>query len=218
MSGTHHDATGATALARLLRAALLAAALPALAACAIAESKPTSFYLLDPIDPATERPAGGAVRLAIEEVAIPKYLDRQGLVLRDSANRLRVAGLHQWAEPLDATIMRVLTENLRLLLKQTEVVALPDWRGDYNAELDVQLLRFERQSDGRVVLVASWAVVDSERRRQLLRRRAVVQQAVADAGGITGPDYDAVVAAMNAALGELSRRIADSLRQAGVAA
>jgi hypothetical protein len=200
--------------ARLLAAVLAAG----LAGCGLTQSTPTDFYLLDPIRPGAERPTGGGVRLALEEVEIPAYLDRQDLVTRDSATRLRMSALHQWAEPLSANATRVLAENLRLLLSETEVVVLPSRQGTFNAELQVELLRFERGPDGAVDLVATWLVLSGDRGRELLRRRAVIRQPVAEADGVEPPDYAATVSAMSQALGALSRRIAESLERAGAAA
>lgn len=204
----------------MLRGGAAALALLALSACALPEQAPTYFYLLDPIEPAAERPSGGAVRLAVEEVEIPAYLDRQDIVSRDGANQVQVSGLHQWAEPLNGTVTRVLAENLRLLLDSTEVIELPSYRDTFNAELYLSLLRFERDADGKVTLVATWEVMSGDRRNELSRERAVIRAPVADSAGLgtgEGARYEAIVAAMNEALSELSRRVAESLRQAGAA-
>ena len=192
-------------------AALLVAGLT-LGACGLpSESAPTYYYLLDPIEPASDRQAGGAVRLALEPVEIPGYLDRQALVTRGTDNELEVASFHQWAEPLNANVTRVLAENLRLLLEQTDVVRLPSRVDGFNAELQVELIRFERAGDGPVTLVARWVVLDGRRQQELASRRAVVTEEP-DGGG-----PDATVAAMDRALAELSRRIAEHLRTAGAA-
>lgn len=191
---------------------VLMAALVALAACnVVGESKPTYFYLLEPIRPAAERPAGGAVRLALEPVDIPGYLDRQDLVTRGAGNALEVASFHRWAEPLELNASRVLAENLRLLLDDTDVVRLPARSGGYNAELQVELVRFEREAEGPVTLVARWEVLDG-RSRQFLGSRRTVVQTQAD-----GPGPAATVAAMNAAFDTLARRVAGHLQELGAA-
>jgi hypothetical protein len=193
-------------------AALLVAGLT-LGACGLpGESAPTYYYLLDPIRPAAERPAGGGVRLAMEPVEIPDYLDRQALVTRGADNALEVSSFHQWAEPLNANVTRVLAENLRLLLAQTDVVRLPSRLGGFNAELQIELVRFERAGDGPVTLVARWVVLDGRRQREIASRRAVVTEAA------DGDGPEATVAAMDRALAALSRRIAEHLREAGAAA
>ncbi|MBK1667931.1 hypothetical protein CKO28_07765 [Rhodovibrio sodomensis] len=192
--------------------AAIGIAVVTLGACGLpGESAPTFYYLLDPIDPAAERQAGGAVSLALEPVEIPAYLDRQALVTRSDDNELEVASFHQWAEPLYANVTRVLAENLRLLLDQTDVVRLPSRNSGFNAELQVELMRFERAADGPVTLVARWRVLDGRGQRELASRRAVVQEPLDGAGP------EATVAAMDRALAELSRRIAEHLREAGAA-
>ena len=192
--------------------AALSIAAVTLGACGLpSESAPTYYYLLDPIEPAAERGAGGAVRLALEPVEIPGYLDRQALVTRGTSNELEVASFHQWAEPLNANVTRVLAENLRLLLEQTDVVQLPSRIAGFNAELQVELVRFERAADGPVTLVARWVVLDGRSQQELASRRAVVTQS------LDGDGPEATVAAMDRALAQLSRRIADHLREAGAA-
>ena len=192
--------------------AALSIAAVTLGACGLpSESAPTYYYLLDPIEPAAEREAGGAVRLALEPVEIPGYLDRQALVTRGTSNELEVASFHQWAEPLNANVTRVLAENLRLLLEQTDVVQLPSRIAGFNAELQVELVRFERAADGPVTLVARWVVLDARNQQELASRRAVVNET------LDGDGPEATVAAMDRALAQLSRRIADHLREAGAA-
>ena len=192
-------------------AALLTAGL-GLSACGLpSESAPTYYYLLDPIDPAAERQAGGAVRLALEPVEVPSYLDRQSLVTRGADNSLEVSSFHQWAEPLNANITRVVAENLRLLLDQTDVVRLPSRAGGFNAELQIDILRFERASGGPVTLVARWVVLDSRRQQAIASQRAVVTEPV------DGSGPEAAVAAMDRALAAFSRRIAEHLRESGAA-
>jgi uncharacterized lipoprotein YmbA len=192
-------------------AALLFAGL-AIGGCNLpTESAPTYYYLLDPIEPAADRHAGGAVRLALEPVEIPGYLDRQALVTRGANNELDVSSFHQWAEPLDANVTRVLAENLRLLLDQTDVVQLPSRVGGFNAELQLDVVRFERTADGPVTLVARWVVVDGRSQQELSSQRAVVTEP------LNGSGPEATVAAMDRALAELSRRVAEHLRQAGAA-
>ncbi|MBK1698809.1 PqiC family protein [Rhodovibrio salinarum] len=183
-----------------------------LSACGLPqESAPTYYYVLDPIDPAAERQAGGAVRLALDTVEIPSYLDRQSLVTRGPNNRLEVSSFHQWGEPLNANVTRVLGENLRLLLDQTDVVRLPNRNGGFNAELQVDIVRFEREADGPVTLAARWMILDGQRHKTLASQRAVVMEPVESSRPA------ATVAAMDRALATLSRRIAEHLREAGVA-
>jgi hypothetical protein len=195
------------------RGLLAGLAMAALAGCGLpSESAPTYYYLLDPIEPAAERPAGGGVTLGLEPAGIPAYLDRQSIVTRGENAALEVASFHQWGEPLQSNVTRVLAENLRLLLDSTDVVRLPAQGGTLNAELLVDMVRFEREADGQVTLVARWQVLEGGSGREIASRRTVVQTEAA------GPDYPATVQAMNAALEALSRRIADHLREVGAAA
>lgn len=88
-------------------------------------------------------------------VSFPEYLDRSQIVSRTSANRLELAEIDIWAEPLGESFARTLTENLSGLLA-TERCVLHPWKGGAPADyrITVEVIRFEGPPGGEVTVIA----------------------------------------------------------------
>jgi uncharacterized lipoprotein YmbA len=74
----------------------------------------THVYILSEVKSAkfgTKTPAKCVVRL--ESVDVASYLRTKDIVVRSGTNEIVLADSHQWAEPLNEGIRRVLAENLR---------------------------------------------------------------------------------------------------------
>jgi uncharacterized lipoprotein YmbA len=190
-----------------MRRHLAAAVLLVVAGCS--QSPPTEFYTLSSM----QLPPGGLSTpktvVGVGPVTLPDYLDRPQIVTRASGNRVMLAAFHSWVEPVDGMFTRVLVQNLSTLLASDNVVTVPQRRAvplDYQVEVDVD--RFDADATGRAVLDARWRVF-GKGGEQLIEegRSTIVEPAV-------GPDvYEAIVASMSNALGEMSRAIARVIEQ-----
>lgn len=82
-------------------------------------AKSTSrFYILTANAPALFvshlPPTGrGGYRLRLEPIVVADYLRTKQMVVREAKNEISFAQFHEWAEPLDYGIRRVLAERLR---------------------------------------------------------------------------------------------------------
>lgn len=174
----------------------------------------TRFFVLSPLPEAGERFAAaqrdGSVLIGLGPVALPDYVDRRELVTRIGPNQLRVSTDERWGEPLEANIKRVLYENLAALLGTRAIVVHP-WSTrlapDYRVE--IELLRFESDDDGKSHLEARWLVRKSADPVGALRRETRLEREV------NGGDTEAAVAALSALLGDLAREIASALQTLG---
>ena len=137
----------------------------------------------------------------------PRYLDRPEIVTRDGSNRLIVADAHRWGGSLRNDILRVVADDLGRLLGTARVAVYPTeprFPAAYRVLLDV------REFEG----------VPGEKRRRcacagrsprwpdghaLVVEESRIEQPVASAS------YDDLVAAESAALGTLSRQIAERM-------
>jgi uncharacterized protein len=101
--------------------------------------------------------------IGIGPVTIPSHLDRSMIVSRSSSNRLEVNAGHRWAEPLDENINRILLENIDHTGKAVRLETFP-WtsRDGVDWQIVVDIDRFERQADGKVLLAARWKLVAFE--------------------------------------------------------
>jgi hypothetical protein len=114
---------------------------------------------------------------------------------------------HRWGEDLDRGLARVVADDLAILVPATQVRTFP-WRDsapmDYRVSIDVQ--RFERTSDGAVVLEARWAVHREDEATAVIRRSARIVEEVGSS------DYAAAAGAMSRAAARLSQEIAAAIR------
>jgi hypothetical protein len=195
-----------TRLAALVGASVLAGACSVLAP----RPDPSRYFVLTALAE-NERSDGtplDGVALGLGPIGLPAYLQRAGIATRVGPNRVEFSEVARWAEPLDASFGRVVAENLSRLLGSDRIVMYP-WfdatRPDYTVQIDV--LRFERGSDGVAELAARWLIKDGTSRALLEDREASLREPVA------GTDTEAAVAALSRAVAELSRELASAIRR-----
>jgi hypothetical protein len=196
--------------ARDVAALAAAAALVIPFASCLKRSKLSSSYALDPL-PADARPPAAALEatgpvVGIERVSVPGWLDRMQVTGRASSGMIVSDDYSRWAEPLPRGVQRVLAESLVVLLPDRRVLTAPFAPHDVIAHrLELTLVEAARQPDGSVLVEARWEVVGPA--GDVLARRRSTQRSSPTALGAAG-----AVQGLNAALGSLSREIADVLR------
>ncbi len=171
--------------------------------CAVQEV-PTHFYALSstlPPQPA-DRPRL-AVKVGVGPLDFPRALQRPQVVTRENDNKIDVADFHQWGGRLDDDFLRILADNLVVLLGSSQIYTYP-WesrlRPDYQVRISVS--RFDGELGGEVVLRARWQLMSRRQRRELTARQSLIVEPV------DGRGYAAYVAAQSRALAALSREIA----------
>ncbi len=174
-------------------------------------SAPTRFYLLNSLSgPETGQLVSNSkdsMAIGIGPVTLSEYLNRPQIVTRSSQNELRLAEFDQWAEPLKENVSRVLAENLSAFLSTDSIAVLP-WKKsepiDYQVAVD--LIRFEGKIGGNVLLNARWAILGENGKKVLLKKKSSFRKPV------DKKEYEALVSAMNKALEDLSREIAETIK------
>jgi uncharacterized protein len=140
--------------------------------------------------------------IGVGPVDFPGYLRRLPVVTRVAPNRIELSDEKRWAEPLDKNFIRVLSENLATLLNTYRIEKYP-WalktRVDYQIEVDVQ--RFETNSDGQTQLIASWIIRDGHGGK-------ILYVSETSAGAPAGTDEASASAALSSDLATLSKDIA----------
>lgn len=201
---------------RLLRTIAALALAPALlGGCTglFGDQKPLQFYTLsaksemDGTAASSTGHATGGPIFAVAAVRVPQYLSQRSIVVRTSPTGLDLAETDVWAAPLSDTISSVLSENISTMIPSDRVVELPVSAAvpvDY--ELRVEIVRFERQPDDAVDLVARWSVFSEGGDRLIAVERSSYRAAdVSD-------DFRSITLAMSVLLAELSQDIANTLR------
>ena len=179
-----------------------------LASCG--SSTPSRFYVLTPLTAGKPTHAPHGLAIGVGPVVVPQYLDRPQVVTRTSDNRLDVGETDQWGGRLSDNITRVLAENLSGLL-QTDRVAIYPWTDATAVGIQVtaDIVEFERNAAGVVTLSAFWNITDVANAKILATRRSTITK---DVGAKGTESYDATVAAMSAALADLSQEIAAQIK------
>ena len=169
----------------------------------------TRLYVLAPMTTAeapVARRQDGDFALGVGPLSLPSYLKRPQVVTRIADNEIVTASFANWAEPLDRSFQRVLTENLSILLGTHAVYPHP-WRRTLSPtyRLHLQVIRFDANPTGDAVLAARWEVLDGRGQPLTAKKKSVYRQAVAR------EDIAGVVTAMSLALADLSRELAAAI-------
>jgi uncharacterized lipoprotein YmbA len=166
------------------------------AACSLGGHRPTYSYFVLTSTPATaSRPGGRAV--AVAQVTIPGYLDREQIASRMGGNHLVYSTSDRWAEPLDQAFERTLRADLAA--RGIDVQSRAD------AELSIDVLRFERTGPDHVELWARWTLRGDGR----VIDRGETRLHVA----LSGQDSGAIASALSEAIARMASQIAVRVRK-----
>ena len=189
----------------LSRALLLVAAAAWLTACA--RSPQSRFYTLTALAaPETKEPsreAASHLSINVAPVEIPDYLDRPQIVTRNGRNEVVLAEFDRWAGSLGENISAVMAENLALLVGTDRVVVnsgAPFEKADYTVVMRV--LRLDCLPGDHVLLKAQWTVFSGQAGKNAATHVSNVTEK------LNNNRYDTTVAAVNQAVGQVSREIA----------
>lgn len=141
--------------------------------------------------------------LEVHRVLVPAYLDTTDIVTRSGSELVRRKG-SRWAERLSTGMTRALAAALGARLPSLTVTTLPPF-GPAKLHVFVNIVAFEGQRDGQVILKASWSIVDGAQ-RELLAQSSVFAQTVAS------PTDNALVAAMDQSLDALADDLAGAVK------
>jgi len=197
-----------------MRAALSAALLVVLGVvgCATRGITPREFVLNAEATPALGS-APRDLRIGVGPFKVPGYLDRPQLVTRLGPNELHFSEVERWGEPLRTGLVRVVADNLTVLVPSGEVTSSPRPDGvelDYRVVVEVD--RFEPGPDGALALEARWLLLSGEGGATLAARRSAIR------GETAAGDAAHAVQAMSRGVAQLSEEIAAEIRrQAGFA-
>jgi uncharacterized protein len=176
----------------------------ALAAVLVACSSPNpTLYTIAPAQGPVQ--TGTPKVVAIQQISLPRYLERSEIVRSSENYRLDVMSNDWWGEPLGAMLTRILVEELTQRLPQSTafresgaVTASPD------ATIELNIQRLDEDASGSLVLQAQASVNFKAQRAPMLRNfRFVVTPPAADIQG--------EVNAISTAVGQLADGLASML-------
>ena len=187
---------------------LIICALASLLMTACGSSPPVRYFSLSSSVAAVGQDPEDAVAMGLGPIRMPEYLNRSQIVTRGSGAEIIVDEFSRWAEPLSPAVHRIVSTDVDNAVDGLVVVAFP-WESAVRAEVDYRLLgdviRFDADRSGRVILEVQWGVAKVAPHESVVRPHRNRYQARAGS-----PDDPAAIAsAMNDALAEFSRDIAN---------
>jgi uncharacterized lipoprotein YmbA len=167
------------------------------------------FYTLQPLQQG-ERQQSIAIEdktiIGVGPVIIPDYIDRTQIVTRTNEDKLARAEFDRWAGSLRDDILRVLVENLSILLSHDRFLTV-SWEHFFpmTYRVAVEITRFDVIPGKHVILSARWALYSKKDKTIILSRETDLNEPLEE------KSYAAVVGAMSQTLAHLSRDIAEEI-------
>ena len=136
-------------------ALVVAAMLAASSGCA--SSPEPQFYTLVSSPGSTF--ASGPLHIQLRRPGLPGYLDRPQIVRQEQPGELELSGAERWAAPLEDMVGSILAQNLAERLPSARVFTESGGiSSPHDAQVEVDIQRFELTEHGTVELVAQVAV------------------------------------------------------------
>jgi len=172
---------------------------------------PVEFYTLASLPgmemESHEQSAIRDITIGIGPVQLPQFLNRPQIVIRSGPNKLTVSEFHRWGGYFDQDFLRVLAQDISILLPTNRVVEFPwDDRADPDFRIAFNVQQFDGQPGNSVLLNTVWTIKGRKGAKALYAKRSIIRQPV------SGNDYEALVAAHSQALAALSREIAAAIK------
>lgn len=172
-----------------------------LASCASAS--PT-LYTLDSRPGVTR--TGGPRLVVVRSFGVPRYLERQEVVHSAGPGLLVASDNDWWGEPLGVMLRRVMVDDVAQRLPNSDVLAGGGSIASHpDAEVQIDLQRFERDGTEQVTLVGYVAIDIGSQPRSIDRLRISVP--------VTGATTRDQVGAMSTALAQAADIVASRLAQ-----
>lgn len=178
-----------------------------------ATTQPTQYYMLTGIEDTRvspiSLPGASDVRIGLGPMSLPEYLERPAIILRSPGTEIIINDYHRWAEPLEKNFLRVLSDNLQMLLSNTSVAMFP-WHSSKNIDYQVtiQVARFDADLNNKVQLSAHWTILRKSDGKVLHTQKSTIAQ---EAGS---SDFATIVETQSKVTEIFSHEIAAGLQKA----
>jgi uncharacterized lipoprotein YmbA len=192
----------------ILKTGLVALCALVLSACLGGRSPSVQFYNLSATEAeSTIGDMSSEPAVGVGPAIFPKSLRRSQVVIRTGPNTVELDEFNRWSGSLSAEFLDALGANLGARLGTERVAVYPAearYPLDYRITLDVD--RFDGAPGGSLVLSVRWTVSGGDDETVLAVKQTRIETTV------TGDSVADLVRAHDAAVADLSRRIADTIR------
>lgn len=101
--------------------------------------QPINYYLLETISKVPETHPEVRLDIHLELINFPEYLDQLQIVTKNSDNGILFSDSERWAEPIRENLIRVIRENIAMIIPNSTISVGPWERSTENA-IKVELL------------------------------------------------------------------------------
>lgn len=178
---------------------------------ACSTSPPVRYFSLSSTAAEGRKDPDEVVVLGLGPMRMAEYLNRSQIVTRGVSTEIRVDEFNRWAEPLSVAFHRVVSTDVDNMMDGVTVLAFP-WESAVWTQVNYRLLgeviRFDSDRSGRVVLETQWGITAVDSGKAVVRPRRAryeTQTGLPD-------DPAAVTLAMNEALVKFSRDIVSEVQ------
>ena len=145
--------------------------------------------------------------VAIGPLTLSQVLDRPQIIIRHSDNEIRIADLDRWAEPLRENLIRVVLDNLAVLLSSGRIIRFPPAVSiPVTYQIIIEVSRFDGNPKDGVVLRARWSILGDNGNTVLLEQQSVLNEPT------KGDTIAEMVFAQSRLVAKLSRDIAEAIK------
>ena len=170
------------------------------------KSAEPTYYTLTPHHLGANAPKNHhTVRIGIDMVTIPEYLDSPYLRIFTTTNQAQLLELHQWAGAVDVNIGRVIQTNISTYLPNAAIQMAPwdtEFYPDYHLRIDIT--QFNVDIEGNSILQAIYTI--EKNKESVNQYQTTFYEKVA----VVTPSH--VVVSMNNQLQKLTQHIAARFR------
>lgn len=190
---------------------IVTCAIMSLLITACSTSPPVRYFSLSSTVADGGKGVGERVVLGLGPMRMAEYLNRSQIVTRGAGAEVNVDEFNRWAEPLAVAFHRVVSTDVDNMMDGVSVLAFP-WesavRNQVNYRLLGDVIRFDADRSGRVVLETQWGITAADSGKAVVKPRRTRYETQTGS-----PDDPAAVAsAMNAALVKFSRDIVSAIQ------
>lgn len=178
---------------------------------ACSTSPPVRYFSLSSPVPDGRKDFNEAVVLGLGPMRMAEYLNRSQIVTRGAGAEVKVDEFNRWAEPLAVAFHRVVSTDIDNMMDGVSVLAFP-WESAVRSQVNYRLLgdviRFDADRSGRVVLETQWGITAADSGKAVVKPRRTRYETQTGS-----PDDPAAVAsAMNETLVKFSRDVVSEIQ------
>ena len=175
------------------------------------QTPPTRYFVLNSLHTAENKKQPVAelkdAIVVVGPLALTQVLDRPQIIIRQSNNEIRVSDLDRWAEPLQENLIRVVVDNLAVLLSSGSVIRFPPARTiPVTYQIIIEVTRFDGNPKEQVMLRARWTILGDKGDSVLLEQESVLNELS------NGDTTAGMVSAQSRLVAKFSREIAEAIK------